>query len=45
MAKRYVSSREKIAGILIENLFREDQIQSSILGVGLNVNQENFGIN
>jgi BirA family biotin operon repressor/biotin-[acetyl-CoA-carboxylase] ligase len=33
---------KKIAGILIENLFREDQIQSSILGVGLNVNQENF---
>jgi BirA family transcriptional regulator, biotin operon repressor / biotin---[acetyl-CoA-carboxylase] ligase len=34
---------KKIAGILIENIYREEQIISSVIGIGLNVNQENFG--
>lgn len=33
---------KKIAGILIENLFDEDKMSSSIVGVGLNVNQKEF---
>jgi BirA family transcriptional regulator, biotin operon repressor / biotin---[acetyl-CoA-carboxylase] ligase len=32
----------KIAGILVENSFMGDMIQSSIVGVGLNLNQEKF---
>jgi BirA family transcriptional regulator, biotin operon repressor / biotin---[acetyl-CoA-carboxylase] ligase len=32
----------KIAGILIENSIYNSQIQSSIIGIGLNVNQETF---
>jgi BirA family transcriptional regulator, biotin operon repressor / biotin---[acetyl-CoA-carboxylase] ligase len=38
----YVDGK-KIAGILIENLYRDEQISSTVLGVGLNVNQESFG--
>lgn len=34
----------KIAGILIENNFRIGQIQQSVVGVGLNVNQEVFAV-
>lgn len=34
--------RKKIAGILIENTFQGLNIQKSIVGIGLNVNQENF---
>ena len=37
----YVDDK-KIAGILIENLLNGKQIASSIIGIGLNVNQENF---
>jgi len=33
---------KKIAGILIENLIKGDLIESSILGIGLNVNQIEF---
>lgn len=33
---------QKICGILIENFLKMHQIGSSIVGVGLNVNQENF---
>ncbi|MBD99238.1 MAG: biotin--[acetyl-CoA-carboxylase] ligase [Verrucomicrobia bacterium] len=33
---------EKIAGILIENSIAGDQIQTAIIGVGLNVNQFSF---
>jgi len=33
----------KIAGILVENQFRGERIVSSVLGIGINVNQENFG--
>lgn len=32
----------KIAGILIENLLRGNQVQNSVIGVGLNVNQTDF---
>ncbi len=32
----------KIAGILIENQFENTQCKSSIIGIGLNVNQANF---
>lgn len=34
--------RKKIAGILIENIISSGQIVSSIIGIGLNVNQLNF---
>ncbi len=33
---------KKICGILIENLLQSGQIKKSIIGIGLNVNQENF---
>jgi len=33
---------EKIAGVLIENQLRGSQISSSIVGIGLNVNQKTF---
>lgn len=35
-------NKEKIAGILIENSFKEDIILWSVIGIGLNVNQTNF---
>ncbi|MEL6974363.1 MAG: biotin--[acetyl-CoA-carboxylase] ligase [Bacteroidota bacterium] len=38
-----MSGDSKICGILIENLISGDQIRHSILGIGLNVNQTNFG--
>jgi len=34
---------KKIAGILIENQLNKQQISSTIIGIGLNVNQVNFG--
>jgi len=37
----YVNDK-KIAGILIENSIKGNYLSSSILGVGLNLNQENF---
>ena len=33
---------DKMAGILIENSIIDDQIKSSVVGIGLNVNQTNF---
>jgi BirA family biotin operon repressor/biotin-[acetyl-CoA-carboxylase] ligase len=36
-------NEQKIAGILIENLVAEAHLQSSVVGVGFNVNQEHFG--
>ncbi len=39
----YVGSK-KVCGVLIENNLRGYRIESSIVGVGLNVNQEDFGI-
>jgi BirA family biotin operon repressor/biotin-[acetyl-CoA-carboxylase] ligase len=35
-------SNNKIAGILIENSFSSKMLGSSIIGIGLNVNQQNF---
>ena len=35
--------REKIAGMLIENSIGSEGIKSSIIGIGLNVNQVDFG--
>ena len=40
----YVDSR-KICGILIENSLRGNRLSSSIIGIGLNINQRNFDIN
>lgn len=33
---------KKVAGILIENAVQGDQLQHSVIGIGLNVNQEKF---
>ena len=35
--------QKKVAGILIQNLIQGDRIHSSIVGIGLNVNQISFG--
>ena len=40
----YVGSK-KICGILIENSIRGNKITSSIIGIGLNINQRNFDVN
>ena len=40
----YVGSR-KICGILIENSIRGNWLSSSIIGIGLNINQRNFNVN
>ena len=37
-----LSDHHKIAGILIENLIRRNKIDFSVIGIGLNVNQELF---
>lgn len=37
-----LSESKKIAGILIENLFKNSKQIEIIIGIGLNVNQENF---
>jgi len=37
-----MSGKDKLAGILIENTFKGANINRSIIGIGLNVNQENF---
>ena len=37
-----VSGNNKVCGILIENTFKGDRIKNSIIGIGLNVNQEKF---
>lgn len=37
----YVGNR-KIAGVLIENQIRGNQVQSAIVGIGINVNQRGF---
>jgi len=36
-------NQKKIAGILIENNFSQTIIQNSVIGIGLNVNQNEFG--
>ncbi|WP_224483541.1 biotin--[acetyl-CoA-carboxylase] ligase [Robertkochia aurantiaca] len=37
-----LSGNAKICGILIENIFKENQMRSSVIGIGLNVNQLDF---
>tara|TARA_B100000795_G_C22780280_1_gene431939 strand:- start:1223 stop:1963 length:741 start_codon:yes stop_codon:yes gene_type:complete len=37
-----MSARQKICGILIESTFSRQQIKNTIIGIGLNVNQEKF---
>ena len=37
----YVENR-KISGILIQNMLQKSQIQSTVLGIGLNINQAHF---
>ena len=37
-----LSDHHKIAGILIENIIKTNQIESSVIGIGLNVNQKSF---
>lgn len=37
-----LSANKKICGILIENTFFGDKIKNTIVGIGLNVNQETF---
>jgi len=37
-----LSGHHKIAGILIENIIKSQHIESSVIGVGLNVNQKSF---
>ena len=40
----YVGDK-KICGVLIENSLRGENLSSSIVGIGLNVNQRNFDVN
>tara|TARA_B110000483_G_scaffold127367_1_gene152934 strand:+ start:59 stop:808 length:750 start_codon:yes stop_codon:yes gene_type:complete len=35
-------NKKKIAGVLIENQWKSNNVSSSIIGIGLNVNQSNF---
>jgi BirA family transcriptional regulator, biotin operon repressor / biotin---[acetyl-CoA-carboxylase] ligase len=35
-------NNKKIAGVLIENILRTNYLQSSVIGVGININQLNF---
>ena len=37
-----MSANQKICGVLIENVIKQSVIESSIIGVGLNVNQLDF---
>ena len=37
-----LSANKKICGVLIENVIKQNQLESSIIGIGLNVNQNKF---
>ena len=37
-----LSANKKICGILIENVIKQNSINASVIGIGLNVNQTNF---
>lgn len=37
-----MSGNRKICGILIENILKNDRIAASVIGIGLNVNQQEF---
>ena len=37
-----LSEQQKLCGILIENVIKQNQLQSSIIGIGININQTIF---
>lgn len=37
-----LSENQKICGVLIENIIKQNQLKATIIGVGINVNQTNF---
>ena len=37
-----LSENKKVCGVLIENVIKQSQLQASIIGIGLNVNQSDF---
>ena len=37
-----LSEQQKIAGILIENVIKDNKLEGSVIGIGLNVNQKYF---
>lgn len=37
-----MSGNKKLAGILIENILKQDKLAASVIGIGLNVNQTEF---
>ncbi|PNQ73798.1 biotin--[acetyl-CoA-carboxylase] ligase [Hanstruepera neustonica] len=37
-----LSENSKICGVLIENMLKQDSLKSTIIGIGMNVNQVNF---
>lgn len=37
-----LADRKKMAGILVENILEQDHLQSSVIGIGLNINQDRF---
>jgi len=37
-----MSGNQKICGILVETTFKNQEIKNAVIGIGLNVNQENF---
>ena len=37
-----LSDKKKLGGILIENVIKQNQLQASVIGFGLNINQTNF---
>ncbi|WP_034057432.1 biotin--[acetyl-CoA-carboxylase] ligase [Lacinutrix jangbogonensis] len=37
-----LSANKKIAGVLIENVVKQNQLEHSVIGIGLNVNQTEF---
>ena len=39
-----IADGKKIAGILIENVINGTRVSTSVVGIGLNVNQQHFGI-
>ena len=38
-----MSGRTKICGILIENIVKAQDVRASVIGIGVNINQEDFG--
>jgi BirA family biotin operon repressor/biotin-[acetyl-CoA-carboxylase] ligase len=38
-----IADGKKVAGVLIENVLNGEQLSASVVGIGMNVNQSNFG--